>query len=122
MKIPYLLLVTLLLSQYSCDEVETPDEVKPYCGEEDFIPSKPKDCHKLEIISNGGRYCCFLGNGKGKICQPYTQKEYELIDEIIEEAEKQEPSGDYSIDCKSNYVLISLLSLILLFDFMFKEI
>jgi len=56
---------------------------------------------------------------ESKYCLPLTKDEYDKIDDFVDAAEKGVGEGseidDYSIDCASNYIMISLLSLILLF-------
>ena len=61
-------------------------------------------------------------NGKKqtyKACTPLTKHEYDEIKDTIKAYEKDVEEGitdvDVSIDCGSNYIMISLISLILLF-------
>ena len=105
MKLLNLLLVILLLQLFSCEE---------YCNE-DTNPSKAKDCNNLKIdpSDEDGKYCCFVENGNEKFCEVYSQEEYDKIEDLIKQVEKA-GGKDVSIDCASNYTMISLLSLILL--------
>ena len=121
----YLLLLSLLLSQIYCDT--TPDDYKNYCGyEEDGTVKDEDNCHNRKL-KDGYYRCCFVEvegtfDGKkeeGKLCLPLTKDEYDKIDDFVDAREKDVDAGDeiddYSIDCASNYIMISLLSLILLF-------
>jgi len=88
-------------------------------------PTKTDDCtsHK----ANDG-YCCFEKSKGGNYCAGYGPKAYKAIKEFVKLNKKcnidlAEDEGsddcvedkDYSIDCKSSYLVLSLLSLILLF-------
>ena len=73
---------------------------------------------------NPYKYCCFAeaeADGKTeKECIALTQKDYDEIGDYIDNLEKlakdfANVDADYSVDCNSNYIVISLLSLILLF-------
>ena len=92
-----------------------------YCdGKETTPPTKAEDCtsHK----ANGG-YCCFIKSKKGNSCGEYGTKSYKYIKDFVklnkkcnmELGDDCEEDKDYSIDCKSSYLVLSLLSLILLF-------
>ena len=48
-------------------------------------------------------------------CISVTKAQYDDIDDAIEAYEKDEKADIDSLDCGSNYIIISLLSLILLF-------
>ena len=116
----YLLLVLLLLSKFNCqDEEEELDE-----GDCDG----DSNCENLKV-GKGYYKCCLFegefdkevdGQKKGKSCQPLTKSEYDEIKDYIKNYEKDveektKVGFDLSIDCASNYVMISLLSLIILF-------
>ena len=84
-------------------------------------PTKAEDCtsHK----ANGG-YCCFVKARAGNYCYDYGPNEYKYVKDYVKLGKKCHPSAtsgdceeykDYSIDCKSSYLVLSLLSLILLF-------
>ena len=60
------------------------------------------------------------GSKEIKSCIPVTQTDYDKIKDYIKDYEKEAKDElgfevDISIDCASNYVMISLLSLIILF-------
>jgi hypothetical protein len=84
-------------------------------------PTKAEDCtsHK----ANGG-YCCFVKARGGNYCNDYGPNEFKYVKDYVKLGKKCHPSAtsndceeykDYSIDCKSSYLVLSLLSLILLF-------
>jgi len=84
-------------------------------------PTKADECtsHK----ANGG-YCCYVSNKNDKYCIGYGPKEYKYVKDYVKLGKKCsstdsghdcEENKDYSIDCKSSYLVLSLLSLILLF-------
>ena len=109
MKTLHWLLVALLLSLYSSEEDEGENE-KKYC--DSGTPSKAKDCHDRPLSPNTDyKYCCFLKFKDGELeCESMTQKEYDEIEDLMDKSGEVE-----SIDCGSNYIIISLLSLMLLF-------
>ena len=111
MKALNLLLIALLLCLYTCDG----DDYSQYCGYEENDPTKAEDCHnrKINPDNDDDKYCCFEEFGDKKSCDSYSQEAYDQIDDIIE-AEEKVSGLDVSIDCSSNYIMISLLSLILL--------
>ena len=88
-------------------------------------PSNKKDCNSLKV-SAGSYKCCFAhykgkGNGsKGeyKTCEEIDQETYNRIKDYIKEAEEAAKNAGgkltLKIDCSSNYLLISTMSLILL--------
>jgi hypothetical protein len=93
-----------------------------YCGSSALTstPTKAEDCtsHK----ANGG-YCCFVKSKLGNYCDDYGPNQYKYIKDYAKLGKKCSPSSngdceeykDYSIECKSSYLVLSLLSLILLF-------
>ena len=110
MKTLYVLLVLTLIAQ--CLSTKCVDLTQP---------SKAEDCNNRELDSGVYR-CCFIeveikGFGKNKYCGAVTKEEYDDIDDYIDKAEKAagDTVEDFSIDCGSNYIVISILSLILLF-------
>ena len=120
----YLLLLSLLLSHIYCDD---DDNSKDYCGEEeDGSVTNEDNCHNRNK-QEGIYRCCYVEaegtfDGKkdeGKFCVPVTQEQYDKIEDFVDAAKKDVEEGDkmdeYSIDCASNYIMISLLSLLLLF-------
>ena len=82
--------------------------------------SKVEDCQS-KTLGTGEYKCCFFeaewDGGSSSGCEGLTQDQYDNIDDFIDKEE--ENSGlddiDIDIDYNSNYLLISLLSLILLF-------
>ena len=76
----------------------------------------------------GIKDCCFRDfnitiNGKTQVvkdCYPLTQKQYDNLDQVIEQAKTNVISAGgtvdkYVLDCNSNYIIISMLTLLLLF-------
>ena len=92
-----------------------------YCdGQQTTSPTKADDCtsHK----ANGGN-CCFIKSKDGNTCEGYGPKGIKYVKDLVKIYKKCnfavgddcEEDKDYSIDCKSSYLVLSLLSLILLF-------
>ena len=111
MKTLYALLIILLFAQIICDA----DNVD---GCEDAEKKNADECNKIGP-DEGGYRCCFI---KGKFageswegCASVTKTQYDDIDDAIEAYEKAWGADIDSLDCGSNYIIISLLSLILLF-------
>lgn len=111
MKTLYVLLVLTLIAQ--CLSTKCVDFTQQ--------PSKAEDCNNRELDSGYYR-CCFMEvetkkSGKTKYCGPVTKEQYDDIDDYIDKAEDnaEVTVEDFSIDCGSNYIVISILSLILLF-------
>ena len=116
----FLFLAILLISQYYCDDE---DDDSP-CWKED-VPGK-EVCTGREA-GEGYYKCCFLKSeyeedgkkGTYQGCWPVTKDQYDKIKDTIEELEKLDNEGDskssVSLDCSSNYIIISILPLILLF-------
>ena len=115
----YFLIIALLVMH--CDGQEE------YCGGQ--TASKQKDCKKYKLDEDEYR-CCFVDskskmneiNLEYKVCTPLSKDEYDKIDEFVKDAKKEYNEGGtkvevekYSIDCGAQYIIISLLSLILLF-------
>ena len=76
------------------------------------------ECNKIGP-DDGDYRCCFIkGKFGGKSwegCTSVTKAQYDDIDDAIEAYEKAMEADIDSLDCGSNYIIISLLSLILLF-------
>ena len=117
MKGLHMLLAVLILSLYCCQEKEE------YC-DTDIKANGIDDCKNLKLDEEEMYKCCFAeGKGNGqteKNCWPVTKGEYDEIKDFIKtlESEAKKDAGfdvEYSVDCSSNYIIISLLSLILLF-------
>ena len=105
----YLLLLALIAMQYNCQDEEK------YC---ETVPGNSlDDCKKLKL-DDGDKYCCFhegkLNGKNAKICSALSQEEYDDIDGYIDKLESQHGASDLKVDCGSNYIIISLLSLIIL--------
>lgn len=91
-----------------------------YCDTENISASKAEDCNSHK--SNNG-YCCFVKSKNGNKCEGFGPNEYKAIKEIVNLNKKCNydigddcgEDSDYSIECKSSYLVLSLLSLILLF-------
>ena len=102
MKILYALLIILLFAQI-------------FCGDCDDTNGKDADeCNKIGA-DEGDYRCCYYDIGNDKGCMSISKEDYDGIDDFIEHIEKKESVDVESIDCGSNYIIISLLSLILLF-------
>ena len=112
MKALNLVLIALLFSQYICDA----DDYTEYCGHEENDPQKAEDCNNRKISPNSedGKYCCFIKDNDGTECEVFSQEMYDKVEDLVESAEDA-GQKDVSIECGSNYIMISLLSLILLF-------
>ena len=109
-----LILLLLICSIYS----------KDYCDwekEATLKPSKLEDCTANK--KNDG-YCCYAKTKRGNSCADFSPQSYKAIvysvkagkicdyDKNSEDCVENE---DYSIDCKSNYLVFSSLLLVLLF-------
>lgn len=88
------------------------------CEQEDV--SKKSVCHD-KTVKDSGKYCCFIkakANGKtSSACVSLTKEEKENIKKTIEEWEKAaDVSGAKikSLDCKSSFIELGLISLIFL--------
>ena len=116
MKNLYLLIFILLISKsYTtwCSALSTASSIN--------------DCKGLEL-DEGYSYCCYIVEEFEYLGQDYklhhcgqlTQGQYDDIDDYLDEAEDlAEKNGlDYdelSVDCSSNHIMITLISLILFF-------
>jgi len=91
-----------------------------FCDSNWSNPTKTEDCTNHKV--NGG-YCCFIKTKNGNTCSGYGPKSYKYIKDYVKLGKKCSEGTDddcveddsYSIDCKSSYLVLSLLSLILLF-------
>ena len=116
----FLLMAVLLISKFQCDDEEGDGDI----GDCDVEEATGVD--QCEKLSAGDAYKCCLWEGKYidedgknsfKGCHPVIKEQYDEIDDFIDQLEKGDDEGKYddlSIDCNSNYIMISLLSLILL--------
>jgi hypothetical protein len=106
MKALIALLFAMLLSLHKCG----------YCGYS--LPSNRDDCTKSELQS-GFTHCCYetykVLTVSTSVCVPITDDQYKNIGDYIDNIKKGISSvGDFSFDCNSNYIALSLLSLLLL--------
>ena len=108
MKTLYALLIILLFAQIICDADGCYGTKKKNADE----------CNKINP-AEGFYRCCFIKvkseEESYEGCYPVTKAQYDDIDNAIEEYEKNAEADIDSLDCGSNYIIISLLSLILLF-------
>ena len=108
MKTLYALLIILLFAQKFCDGEDCSGALR----------NNADECNKISP-KEGDYRCCFVkaksddGNYEG--CFSVTKAQYDDIDDAIEAYEKAWGADIDSLDCGSNYIIISLLSLILLF-------
>ncbi len=114
MKPLYILLVALFFSLSHCDDE---DESKGCV----FISETTgvEDCNSRKDSKDKTQYACCLAKFKlgGKSlqsCISLSEDQYDDIDETIENAKKAQGFEELDIDCNSNYIILSLLSLILL--------
>ena len=118
MKVFASLLIVLFVSHYYCEKT---------CSS--FVSANSyNDCKDLKLTSNAYR-CCYLEytydllgeKHTSKSCDAISKYDYENIDdykdtiEVIVDALGGDNVDVKTIDCDSNYLVISLFSLILLF-------
>ena len=106
MKALIALLFAMLLSLHKCE----------YCGTS--YPSKREDCTNSQLAT-GYTHCCYetykLLTVSYSFCVPITDEQYKSIEDAIDTYKKAISGvGDFSFDCNSNYIALSLLSLLLL--------
>ena len=112
MKIYSIFILVLLITF-----IHTDDDDSNYCGSESS-PSSAKDCQNHKVPTSM-KYCCFVSgkdkNGKeSKHCIPLSEDSYNNIKKYIEDAEKLSDGGKIKkLDCNSNYLKLSLISLLL---------
>ena len=107
----YLFTLMLLINIYSSNECKN-DNAKG-----------SGDCEKLDP-DEGDYKCCYyeydyeVGGEKGtaKGCESISKENYDNIKDYIKKEEEDTDVGsiDLSIDCYSNYITISLISLLIL--------
>lgn len=109
MKTFTILILAILISFISTDDTK-------YCGL--TTASSAKDCHDL-TVQTGYKYCCYVdgkdkdGN-ESKGCMPVTEENYKNIKDYIDSLKKLSTGGKINkFDCNSNYLRISLISLLL---------
>ena len=109
----FLLLTILLVSQFYCQLSECQQKTSA---------KKKKECNDLKV-SVGMYKCCYvkgktvLGDYEG--CQEINKDYYDNIKDYLKKAEDsaKKAGEEYDLDkfdCNSNYLLISIISLILL--------
>jgi hypothetical protein len=82
--------------------------------------TKKEDCKAENLDENtekklGYEYCCYVEDGDNKSCAALTKYQYENIKDYIKYMKLRSPvSEDAKIDCKSLYLEISILSILLL--------
>ena len=117
MKKTVFLLLAILLISFS---------YQSECSEKESAKDK-KDCNSLNVTASSNK-CCYVhskGHEKGekdeeyKYCEEITEEIYNRIKDFIKDAEKaaKDAGGKLDVkkfDCSSNYLLISIMSLILL--------
>ena len=74
---------------------------------------KAENLHSTEKDA-GKEYCCYYKNGNNTGCSALSKYQYKHIKDYIEVQLLRGYKDDYSIDCKSLYLQISLLSILLL--------
>ena len=115
----HLLLFALLISLYNSQEI--------YCEDDEAAePKEVEDCEKRKL-KDGDYKCCFVeaefkiaGQTKeSKSCGTVTKEEYDKIEDLIDEYKEHPESGieieEYSVDCASEYIMISLALLLSIF-------
>ena len=95
---------------------------KSYCDytKTESSPSKAEDCSKG--TENGG-HCCFIKRKSDNVCGGFGPNEYKYIPDTVKLNKKCYDNDeddcikfdDYSIDCKSSYLVFSSIMIILLF-------
>ena len=116
MKILHFLLIILLVSISSALK----------CNSTDVEPEQAKECNIRDKSIDNMERCCYVyqkyflmgGLEKGKFCTPLTKIEFENIKDVIKSYKDAiEKLGGiidtFEIDCSSNYIYISLLSLMI---------
>ena len=103
---------------------------KTTCGDEDYTPTEPNNCHTQDTQDNNNYYCCYFEgknldtNQNEKYCWEYTKK---MIDDgqykdAIKQIEKgtdfhtNKKHSDVKLDCFSSYLKnLFLTSILILF-------
>ena len=113
----YSALFALLITNIICQDDSSLKELQELslamksCNEADA--SKAKNCNDVKMPQD--YHCCLVkAKGAESGCVPIDKDSYNDIDKYIKKA-KDNGAKSPSIECSSNYVIISLLSLILLF-------
>ena len=102
----FIILVIILLSQYEC------------ATECSGNGSSKKDCNSRDIRASDYRCCYYyyqLAGREYKECVPISKVEYDDFETFLKFYEKVKKAADkFSFDCSSNYIIISMLWLVLL--------
>ena len=114
-----MLLFALLISLYNSQEI--------YCEDDEAAePKEVEDCEKRKV-KDGDYKCCFIeteiiiaGETKSsKYCGSITKEQYDKIEDLIDEYKEHPDDGmeieEYSVDCASEYIMISLALLLSIF-------
>ena len=88
-----------------------------YCGEYIYNPTK-EQCHNTPL-KNTTYKCCYefykISSLTYPSCVPITQEEFKNFKDFFEKRKKMSSgNSDFSLDCSSEYITLSILSLILL--------
>jgi len=112
-----ILFVSLFLYIYSDGEptgTETGDSSQKVCNGK-VSANSVNDCKGLK---NSDPYCCFvkgtLAGQSTKTCIPLEKDEYDNIKDFIKKTEKEQNADIDKLDCKSIYLELSILCIILL--------
>ena len=118
-KLFHLLLFALLISLYNSQEI--------YCEDDEAAePKEVEDCEKRKV-KEGHYKCCFIEieykyageTIESKSCGSVTKEEYDKIEDLIDENKEHPDDGieieEYSVDCASEYIMISLALLLSIF-------
>ncbi len=114
MKPLYILLVALFFSLSHCD-----DEGEATACSLMAQATGVEDCNSRKNPKDTTEYACCLAKYKLagvdlQACVSLSEDQYDDIDETIESFKKSGNLEELDIDCNSNYIILSVLSLILL--------
>ena len=93
-----------------------------YC--DSTVPEKPNKAEDCSSKKKDGGYCCLIKDKEGNNCGGLGPNQYKHIVDYVKYMRKCYPNDDgkdcsenkdYSIDCKSYYLVFSSLILLLLF-------
>ena len=115
----FLILVVSLITQYHFELSEGECEEKDANSVSECEKLNPGDYHKCCLYEWNYEKADEDGFKSYKFCSTITKEDYDNIKDYVKKAEKEEEDAlgfgaDFSIDCGSNYIMISLMSLILL--------
>ena len=99
------ILALFCLIIYTYQKCEKYNAKKEDCKTENFDETEKKTA----------KYCCFKKGGlDDDSCEAFSEYRYKHIKDVIKLARLNGNGEDYSIDCKSLYLQISALSLLLI--------